>query len=133
MKKMYVTLLLLAAACNLAFGLTDATFNTDDTFYDPCKFFKMDSAEELKMLLEDNGFAYYDEQTDISEKLANKTLSPFGVFNQVISCNYDFYEYMKNDEIAVTQTRESTPDIIETLLTNHPEAIECLRQNKILE
>lgn len=128
-----MTLSLLTAISSAAFGASDTTVNTEyDRFCDPCRAFKMDSKEDLKKLL-GASLHYYDEKTNITEKLANRELNPFGVANQVVFCNYDFIEYMENDETTAILTQMATSDLIKTLLTNHPEAIECLKQHNILK
>lgn len=120
MKKMYLILLLLTVASNV-------TFNN----FDPCPSFTMESEKELKKLLKDNGFFYYNESNILARQLANRTMNPFEVVDEVILAADDqhgkFIETL--DDAEKSRYNRHKANLITALLTNHPEAIECLKIN----
>jgi hypothetical protein len=147
MKKIYLILLLLTVISNVTVNAMENDDNNIDSsnidiiknthlsgFLDPCPKLTMESEEELKQLLEENGFADFDKITRLSERLANQRISPYDIVDEIKMAEIRFYLYenphpYEKDTVIKELTDAQRSDLIKTLLTNHPETIACIREN----
>jgi hypothetical protein len=123
MKKIYLILLLLTVVSNITVNAIKNVSNTE--YYSGnefCPEFTMESEKELKELLKENGFADFDKKTKLSKRLANERISSNGIVAKVRMAEIRF---PRNERLTDAQRL----DLIKTLLTNHPEAIECIKEN----
>jgi hypothetical protein len=87
-------------------------------------------APTLEKRLSDVGFAYFAEKTTVVQQLAGQTKRPLSVSNVVESCLYDYNN--KVTSVGANTAWLGKNRIIETILNDHPQAIEFLKKEGIL-
>ena len=96
------------------------------------KTIKLPDAAVLKTRLCNAGLDHFVEKTKIDTDLANKELYPMGVAVAVETHLYDYNEYLKQPMMAAMMQMRK-PEIIEILLKDHPNAIQQLKTDGILQ
>ena len=107
--------------------------------HDPCKKrITMPSQKELQRRLQEAELDYFADNIQLSKDLEDKYLHPLGVHPLAVNMavTVAIHELGRNlgyerDQIDATWMVHR-PSIVKAILADHPEAIECLKKNNLL-
>ena len=93
---------------------------------------RLASTQDLNKRLCSKGFDHFTEKTQIDKTLGSQVKAPLGVAMAVELALYDYDQYIQNPMTdALMQMLK--PQLIETILEEHPKAIEELKQHGLLK
>lgn len=78
------------------------------------------------------GLDHFVEKTKIDKQLGGQERYPLGVGVAVECALYDYNEYLENPQMAFMM-QMNKPTIIKAILQDHPQAIESLKKDGVLE
>ena len=93
---------------------------------------ELSSQQELSSRLCSMGLNHFVEKTRIDKQLGGQQKHPLGVVTAVELALYDYDQCVQNKMVAV-QMQMFKPMIVKAFLQEHPQAIDYLKQQNLLQ